>query len=93
MGLSPVYGEQVQVGRLFGCCPIHTGGNRKIPASGLIPGIGPKTAKRIVETLGKDSLDIIQYNPMKLTTVKGIGKKKAKKIAQAFEEQRALGML
>ncbi|MGI6704566.1 MAG: ATP-dependent RecD-like DNA helicase [Clostridia bacterium] len=86
----PVYGEQVQVAGYSAVAPSTLEGIEKYLASGLIPGIGPKTAKRIVETLGKDSLDIIQYNPMKLTTVKGIGKKKAKKIAQAFEEQRGL---
>ncbi|MDD3850743.1 MAG: ATP-dependent RecD-like DNA helicase [Firmicutes bacterium] len=86
----PVYGEQVQVSGYSAVAPSTLEGIEKYLASGLIPGIGPKTAKKIVGTLGKDSLDIIQYNPMKLTTVDGIGKKKAQRIAQAFEEQRGL---
>ncbi len=86
----PVYGEQMQVTGYSSVAPSTLEGIEKYLASGLIPGIGPKTAKNIVEKLGKDSLDIIQYNPMKLTTVKGIGDKKAQKIAQAFEEQREL---
>ncbi|MBA1334016.1 MAG: RecD-like DNA helicase YrrC [Firmicutes bacterium] len=86
----PVYGEQVQVQEFQTAAPSTPEGIEKYLASGLIPGIGPKTAKKIVEVLGKDALDIIQYNPMKLTMVDGIGKKKAEKIAQAFEEQRGL---
>ena len=86
----PVYGEQVQVSEYSETVPSTLEGIEKYLASGLIPGIGPKTAKRIVETLGKEALDIIQYNPMKLTEVEGIGEKKARKIAEAFEEQRGL---
>ena len=86
----PVYGEQVQVTEYSGIAPSTPEGIEKYLASGLIPGIGPKTAKRIVETLGRETLDIIQYNPMKLTAVEGIGEKKARRIAEAFEEQRDL---
>lgn len=86
----PTYGEQVQVQEFETAVPSTAEGIEKYLASGLIPGIGPKTAKKIVEVLGKDALDIIQYNPMKLTMVEGIGKKKAERIAQAFEEQRGL---
>jgi exodeoxyribonuclease V alpha subunit len=86
----PVYGEQVQVQEYRSITPSTLEGIEKYLASGLIPGIGPKTARKIVETLGKDTLDVIQYNPMKLTLVDGIGEKKAEKIARAFEEQRGL---
>ena len=86
----PVYGEQVQVSEYAETAPSTLEGIEKYLASGLIPGIGPKTAKRIVETLGTGALDIIQYNPMKLTEVEGIGEKKARRIAEAFEEQRGL---
>ncbi len=86
----PIYGEQVQVTGYSAVAPSTLEGIEKYLASGLIPGIGPKTAKNIVNKLGKDSLDIIQYNPMKLTSVKGIGKKRADKIARAFDEQREL---
>ncbi|NLZ90397.1 MAG: ATP-dependent RecD-like DNA helicase, partial [Clostridiales bacterium] len=86
----PVYGEQVQVSEYAETVPSTLEGIEKYLASGLIPGIGPKTAKRIVDTLGKEALDIIQYNPMRLTEVEGIGEKKARRIAEAFEEQRGL---
>jgi exodeoxyribonuclease V alpha subunit len=86
----PVYGEQVQVSDYSSITPSTLEGIEKYLASGLIPGIGPKTAKKIVDVLGKDSLDIIQYNPGQLTRVEGIGEKKAQRIAEAFEEQRGL---
>jgi exodeoxyribonuclease V alpha subunit len=86
----PVYGEQVQVTEYSSITPSTLDGIQKYLASGLIPGIGPKTAKKIVTTLGKDSLDIIQYNPKQLMRVEGIGEKKAQRIAEAFEEQRGI---
>jgi exodeoxyribonuclease V alpha subunit len=51
----PVYGEQVQVSGYQSLLPSTLEGIEKYLASGLIPGIGPKTAKRIVETLGNDA--------------------------------------
>ncbi len=56
-------------------------------ASGIIKGIGPATARRIVEKFGMDSLDIIRYNPEKLKQIEGIGSSKALAIAQNFNEQ------
>ncbi len=69
--------------------PIYCKWNRKYLSSGLFPHIGPKTAKRIVDRFGLDTLDIIQYNPEKLKEIEGIGgdKKNLKKIVEAFEEQ------
>jgi exodeoxyribonuclease V alpha subunit len=65
-------------------------GIEKYLASGLIEGIGPVTAKKLVEMFGLDTLDIMEYNPEKLIEVEGIGEKKAAVIAAAFEEQREL---
>ncbi|GKT13736.1 ATP-dependent RecD-like DNA helicase, partial [Aduncisulcus paluster] len=62
----------------------------KYLASGIIKGIGPATAARIMDKFGANSLDIIQYDPERLTEISGIGKKKAEEIAGAFFEQRAL---
>lgn len=50
--------------------------------SGLIKGIGPKSAKKIVNHFGGQTLEIIKKSPYRLTEVEGIGKKKAVKIAQ-----------
>ncbi len=42
----------------------------------MIPYIGPKTAKKIVDKFGLDTLDIIQFNPERLKEIEGIGDKK-----------------
>lgn len=84
------YGQQFKVETYSIVVPATLKGIEKYLASGLIPGIGPKTAKKIVEKFGTDSLDILQYNPEKLLEIEGIGRKKAEKIAKTFEEQREL---
>lgn len=83
----PVYGEQLEFTNMSLVVPTDLNGIEKYLSSGLIPYIGPKTAKRIVEKFGLDSLDIIQYNPERLKEIDGIGDKKLKKIVEAFEEQ------
>ncbi len=84
------YGQQLSVKTYSQVVPSTLNGIEKYLCSGMIPGIGPKTAEKIVEKFGKDSLDILQYNPNKLKEVEGIGEKKAEKIAEAFAEQREL---
>ncbi|KPU26439.1 ATPase AAA [Caloranaerobacter sp. TR13] len=84
------YGQQFKVDTYQAVVPASLNGIEKYLASGLIPGIGPKTAKKIVEKFGLNSIDILQYNPDRLIEVEGIGKKKAEKIAEAFAEQREL---
>ncbi len=83
----PSYGEQLEISNVSLVVPSTLNGIEKYLSSGLIPHIGPKTAKRIVEKFGLDSLDIIQYNPERLKEIDGIGDKKLKKIVEAFEEQ------
>ncbi|TJX14888.1 ATP-dependent RecD-like DNA helicase [Tissierella creatinini] len=84
------YGEQFSFTSINIVVPSTLKGIENYLSSGLIPNIGPKTAKRIVEKFGLESLDIIQYNPEKLKEVGGIGDKKLKKIMEAYDEQREL---
>lgn len=86
----PSYGQQLKVETYSTVVPATLNGIEKYLASGLIPGIGPKTARKIVERFSLDSLEILQYNPEKLKEIDGIGKKKAQKIAEAFQEQREI---
>lgn len=88
--VHPIYGKQLQVISSKQIVPSTIEGIISYLGSGLIKGIGPKTAERIVEKFGKDSLDIIQYRPELLTQVNGIGEKKAGVIAESFEEQREI---
>ena len=57
---------------------------QKYLSSGLISGIGEITAKKIVDQFGTDTLDIIEFNPLKLTSITGVSAKKAADIHQAF---------
>lgn len=84
------YGEQFSFTSLKTVMPSTLKGIENYLASGLIPNIGPKTAKKIVDRFGLDSLDIIQYNPERLKEVEGIGDKKLEKIIEAYDEQREL---
>lgn len=84
------YGEQFQFESLEIVIPTSLKGIENYLGSGLIPGIGPKTAKNIVKKFGADSLDIIQYSPDKLLKVKGIGKKTLKSIVESYEDQREI---
>ena len=53
-------------------------------ASGIIKGVGPATASRLVERFGEDTLRVIEDEPERMSTVKGITAKKAVEISQAF---------
>ena len=86
----PEYGQQLKIESYTDMLPSTIGGIEKYLSSGLIEGIGPVTAKRLVEKFGLDTLYIIEYNPEKLTQVEGIGSKKAAVISAAFEQQREL---
>lgn len=86
----PTFGQQIKVESCEEVVPTTLEGIERYLASGLIKGIGPATAKRIVEKFGKDSLDIIEMNPDRLTEIEGIGTKKAQTISEAFKDQREL---
>lgn len=86
----PNYGEQFAFTSMEIVIPTSLKGIEKYLGSGLIPNIGPKTAKRIVEKFGLDTLDILQYNPERLKEIKGIGEKKIEKIIDAYVDQREL---
>lgn len=88
--IHPTFGQQIKLTTYEEIKPNTIEGIEKYLASGLIPGIGPVTAKRIVEKFGKDTLDIMEMNPERLTEVEGIGEKKAQRISESFVEQREL---
>lgn len=84
------FGEQIQFKNIKTTIPSTLKGIENYLASGLLPYVGPKTAKNIVKRFGMDSLEIIQYNPEELKEIPGIGEKKLEKISQAYEEHREL---
>jgi exodeoxyribonuclease V alpha subunit len=59
-------------------------------ASGLISGVGPAMAERIVQEFGAKALDVIENEPMRLTKVPGLGKQLAARIAESYRERKAV---
>lgn len=86
----PEYGQQLKVESYTEIVPSSLEGIEKYLGSGLIQGIGPATAKKLVDEFGMDTLDIIEYNPEKLMKIEGIGEKKAAAISEAYNQQREL---
>jgi ATP-dependent exoDNAse (exonuclease V) alpha subunit len=84
----PQYGRQFKVMNYQTVLPATVEGIRKYLGSGLIKGVGPVTAKRIVKRFGQDTLDIIEHHPHRLREVLGVGKKRVEMITRAWEEQK-----
>lgn len=84
------YGMQFKANRCEPAMPTTSGGVEKFLASGLIHGIGPATAKRIVEKFGKETIQVLDKEPMRLVEIKGISEKRAAAIAQSWHEQREI---
>lgn len=84
------FGRQFQVESYDTSKPATAFAIEKYLGSGLIKGIGPVMAKRIVDLFGLDSLDIIEMKPRNLLRVEGIGEKRVGKIQQAWDEQREI---
>ena len=80
------YGEQLNIKNVRLKKPSDRESIIKYLSSGNIRGIGKKTAERIYNVFGKDSLDILYNNPEKLIEVEGIGKKKLEDIKLSAEE-------
>ena len=70
--------------------PVSESGIERYLGSGLIKGIGPQLAKRIVRHFKLDTLEVIENQPDQLTDVPGIGNGRTEKIIQAWEEQKAV---
>ena len=86
----PKYGEQFKIVQYKTAVPASVYGIQKYLGSGLIKGIGPVMAKRIVAKFGKDTLDIIENEIEKLAEVDGIGKKRIEMIKKAWEDQKEI---
>ncbi|WP_371665303.1 ATP-dependent RecD-like DNA helicase [Streptomyces sp. NBC_01241] len=84
------YGKQFTVENYTTVLPATIQGIRRYLGSGLIKGIGPVMADRITTHFGVDTLDIIEQEPKRLVEVPGLGPKRTKMIATAWEEQKAI---
>jgi exodeoxyribonuclease V alpha subunit len=86
----PKYGDQFRVVESRTLVPATTAGIRKYLGSGLIKGIGKRTAARIVARFGDQTLEIIENDSEKLTRIKGIGVRTVEKIKTAWIAQRQI---
>ena len=86
----PQYGRQFQVEAYDTVLPATIQGIRRYLGSGLIKGIGPKMAERIVDHFGQATLEVIEQAPGRLVEVPGLGPKRTGMITAAWEEQKAI---
>src|SRR4051794_35684228 len=89
-GAHPQYGRQFQVEDYTTVLPATVQGIRRYLGSGLVKGIGPRLAERIVNHFGADALRVIEEEPERLAEVPNLGPKRTRLITAAWEEQRAV---
>ena len=78
------YGRQFKVDTFEKQMPQTTKALERYLANCGIKGIGPATAKNIVETFGEDTINVFKFEPTKLAQIKGITKDRALEIANTF---------
>ena len=86
----PRYGLQFQVIQWQKVDPATLEGIEKYLGSGMIKGIGPTYAKRLVAAFGLDTLRVLSEQPLRILEVDGIGETRARRIMQAWQEQRGM---
>lgn len=86
--VDPKFGRQFRFTAHRRAVPSTAEGIGKYLASGLIPGVGPEMAKRLVAAFGAGTLEVIEHQPERLIKVSGIGTKRSESIQQAFVAQR-----
>ena len=86
----PKYGDQFKIHSYHTTVPATVYGIRRYLGSGLIKGLGPKMADRIVNKFGEKTLDIIEHQMQRLEKVEGIGAKRIALIQQAWKDQKKI---
>ena len=87
---DPKFGRQFRVDTYLSLMPSTLKGIERYLGSGMIPGIGPVMAKRLVERFGIETLDIIENHPDRLPEVSGVGLQRAEKIRSAWQKQKGM---
>ena len=88
--IHPEYGQQFEVKSFELQAPSDLIGIQKYLESGMIKGIGPVYAERIVKCFGLNTLDVIDKSPDRLFDVPGIGGKRVEKIKACWQEQQSI---
>ena len=87
---NPQYGRQFKIEGYETVLPATVVGLRKYLGSGMIKGVGPVMAARIVNKFGMDTMDVIEQAPGRLREVQGVGKKRVDMIKGAWAAQREI---
>ena len=88
--VHPKFGRQFKAIKAVERKPATTAALEKYLGSGLIRGVGPKTAKKIVNHFGKETLEIFEGDIERLIEIQGIAQKKLEMIKDAWIEHRAI---
>ena len=88
--MHPKFGKQFDAQKCTASLPTSTVGLKKYLGSGMIKGIGPVYAEKLVNYFGNDILDVIDKHPHCLIEVPGIGQKRVEIIAQAWQDQKEI---
>ena len=86
--VHPKWGEQFRVTWWYAVLPATVAGIQRYLASGLIKGIGPELAGRLVAHFGPQTLEVIDHTPERLQEVPGIGPKRIKQIKRDWQEHK-----
>lgn len=88
--LHKQFGRQFNIDEYEEILPDSIGGIKRYLSTGIIHGIGPITAKKIVDRFKEETLDILENNIERLQEIEGIGEKKFKIIYESYMEQKDL---
>lgn len=88
--MHPKFGKQFEAQSCTTLAPTTVLGIEKYLASGMIKGIGPVYAKKLVAKFGADVLDIIDQQPFRLHEVSGVGPKRVERIITAWQDQKEI---
>ena len=84
------HGRQFKAETCEQVLPATVEGIKKYLGSGLIKGVGPVTAERIVKKFGLEALDVLDHHPERIREVLGVGSKRAEWIAEAWSDQKVI---
>ncbi len=88
--IHPSFGRQFKVTELTRCMPETAEQIYKYLASGVLRGVGPKKAMAIIEAFGGEALEILDREPERLASIKGISRDQAMAIGDEFRKQFAM---
>jgi len=87
------HGVQFRADTVLTVAPETLGGLERYLGSGVIPGIGPAYAKRIVEAFGESTLDVLDRSPQRLREIQGLGARRIDALGRAWASHRAVGAI